>query len=563
MLKLLQDRVYNLCLEVFIPNRRMNIKTINRVYWYSKLILLLFLFCYGCGRLIVESQHSEVQQTTSKSYYELWTEQLTDVVTEKYNGSLVFLLDPSHNKFPYYYLNENQNFNQATYNYISARVMPGPEPNTVQLSQNNGFTNAYVQLMNEITYKLGAENKVILQVHERELYEKSLELVEAYERIFESIDSKQIEVANETLSNYGIVIQTKLDYIFTYIMGYIWTGNNTKNIKPLSFIQIANSKSLTNQFSDIPASGILLFPILSIYLENYRSIELVENALQSNNWYMRQSLNHTQYPNEANQGILTFNPINGKTSEYQPGYYVGMSLAEIRNALNDKNRVIEINFNLNNDIDSNENKPSDDNAKDGLIVTDVSGESINLLELANTGVLTIKITYTGYVYVPFFCSTLNPKGSIGWYYPQAISQAAANINTDRTGYQFGITPYYNLGNLSDGGNFGMLTGALIANVPEVQIRYVGNQSSQLAALHKFSSKVGLWFMNGLINDNFTLKYNSPISNNPVDRTANSKDLTSTTILEISCSPSENLISIPLGLQLANVLLVSVSYPSEM
>src|SRR5437870_3013874 len=71
-----------------------------------------------------------------------------------FTGTLVPIQYPAQGDFEWYFQNASQVFNQGTFDYISANVAPGSASGSAQLSPSGGFPNAYVQLLNKISYAL-------------------------------------------------------------------------------------------------------------------------------------------------------------------------------------------------------------------------------------------------------------------------------------------------------------------------------------------------------------------------------------------------------------------------
>ena len=59
----------------------------------------------------------------------------------------------------------------------------------------------------------------------------------------------------------------------------------------------------------------------------------------------------------------------------------------------------------------------------------------------------------------------------GFYDADPIRQAVKNTGQDVTGFKFLHPSPFNMGDISDGGNFGLLSNLLIANYPTISITY--------------------------------------------------------------------------------------------
>lgn len=487
-----------------------------------------------------------------KHHYAQWLEQLRRAVPEGYNGLLVPVLDTAHSRFPYWFINTDLVFNQYTYEYISARVMPGPVVGTVQLSDGHGFTNAYIQLMNSIAYRLGPAEREALAVLASVMRRQSGELLSSYEKIYGTITSKQIEGAEKTVAGYGgPPIVTKLDYAILYVMGYIWSGRDDRQEPPLTFIEIAGAASLQRLFVNMPASGAQLLSQLGAYLESYRLVQVPNSSAQYNSRALAQSSYNAQNPDEANGGIRTFDPSSGAISEaYEVGYGVGISLAQIRNALNDDKRVIHLSFRFSGTPPQSAKRNRQLLPLDALVqFTAQSGEADGLDALRMSGEGTLSLTYRGFVYVPFTRTDWRPGGSGGWYFSDPIAQAAAG--RPQSGYCFVLEPPYDLGDLDHGGDFGALTGLLIANSPMVTITWGGLDGSQIEVIEQAAA------------GDRPLQLSAMVPSGRASQSAyrctfrrQGSDAASLTFTPASPNP----VTVPDALQMADVLLASVVFP---
>ena len=69
-----------------------------------------------------------------------------------YQVSVELVQFPSQGDFAWWYLSPNQVFNAATFDYVSARVMPSPTPGLVQLTLSGGYPLAYAELLDRMTF---------------------------------------------------------------------------------------------------------------------------------------------------------------------------------------------------------------------------------------------------------------------------------------------------------------------------------------------------------------------------------------------------------------------------
>jgi len=69
-----------------------------------------------------------------------------------YHATVELVQQPSQGGFPWWYRGGNDVFNAATYDWVSARVVPGDAPGLVALSPSGGFPSAYAALLADLTW---------------------------------------------------------------------------------------------------------------------------------------------------------------------------------------------------------------------------------------------------------------------------------------------------------------------------------------------------------------------------------------------------------------------------
>ncbi|MBU2896827.1 hypothetical protein [Vibrio hepatarius] len=506
-------------------------------------------------------------QQVSKEYYQYLLKQFSQVLPGDAEGSAAVLADPLHSRFPYWYLNENLIFNQYTYDYISARVMPGKVEGTVQLSDGNGFSHAYLQVMSAIDFSLSQQTKQQLAEQQKELETLASDLVDVYEYAFNTITPEKITQAHQTVEPYQVMIETKLDYVVQYVVGYQWSGLVAQDKPPLNFTQLADAKSLTQLLPDIPASGAGVLQKLSLYLHSYRLISAVGNGLQYNSGMLNALKNNVQFPTKATGGIRTFNPVDGSESDqFQPGYDIGVSLASITNALNDGNRTIRLTLRTGWKKGMSASKNSVGTIANKIIFVDELGRSTDLNSLTESGQVMVDVVYQGYVYLPILRTSLSAGGQTGWYFSDPIWQAVNNQAQDETGYQFVYRPSFNLGCFNQGGNLATLTGVLIANAPQVTITIDYTGESLPVAFSNGSGQGKLLFEGEVPNNSLGHRnYHYQIAEYDNKEQVKTLILTSGAQL-VSDSPSANntnalQVTVPTALKMADVLLTTFRHPS--
>jgi hypothetical protein len=140
----------------------------------------------------------------------------------------------------------------------------------------------------------------------------------------------------------------------------------------------------------------------------------------------------TSEPTQSNGGILTIDPKTGAVSStYKVGYSIPTPLATIATTLG-------------------------------------AGEPTLRVHLAADQGTTATISYPGYQMVAIQPKAWQQDTAIGWYTSDLLAQALQNCSQEANGYRFTSPPYYNLGPLKSGGNFGRLVSLLISQNPIVE-----------------------------------------------------------------------------------------------
>jgi hypothetical protein len=152
----------------------------------------------------------------------------------------------------------------------------------------------------------------------------------------------------------------------------------------------------------------------------------------------------TSHPTETNGGILTIDPKTGTVSTYKVGYSIPTPLSTIATTLG-------------------AGKPT-------LTVHVPAGQGT-----------TATISYPGYQMVAIQPKAWQQDTAVGWYTSDLLAQALQNSSQEVNGYRFTSKPYYNLGPLKSGGNFGRLVSLLISQNPIVEVSQNPSKTSDRCA----------------------------------------------------------------------------------
>lgn len=331
--------------------------------------------------------------------------------------------------FPWVYQDAQQVFNNSTLAFISARVMPGSLAGSAKLSPAGGFINAYVQVIAKLSYTLNSADQLRVQASSAKAATAAGATVVAYETLFGAITPEAMQTARQACGTEAI--QTDIDYVVTYIMGSVWSGRGAAQLQPLTSATMTSADNLQQLLPLTPPQGEPVVAAAQVYLSMTQESSDIMSRVQSGSWEISRLNQNTGYPGSVNGGMLTADPQTGAVSvNYQPGYSISRTIADINRDLSDPSRVFSATISY----------------------PDASGTLQNY-----------RLEFSGYTYVPIAPDAWQAATGNGWYAAAPIAEATANEAKDVTGYKFVNAPGYNMNNLAMGGNFGRLTGLLICN----------------------------------------------------------------------------------------------------
>ncbi|UQA55475.1 hypothetical protein [Polyangium aurulentum] len=313
-----------------------------------------------------------------------------------YRETITLLQYPSQGDFPWWYYNDNQVFNQGTFDFVSARVLPSGTPGLAMLSPSGGFPNAYIRLLESIAFTLSSQDE-------------------------ESLD-------------------------------------------PAPRDQAAR--------------------------ENRRLAQLRRN---------------TSAPGPRNGGMKTVNPNTGSVlSGYQVGYGIPSAIAQIENALNDEQRILEVTLDVSQPSTNALSARADGRAlvpvASGVTFTPAGGGSYAVSRSPGAGTQSaVKIEYPGHVMVPMGPTAYQQATGAGWFDGDPIAQAHRNGDADVTGFKFVSAPGYDLGALASGGDFGQLRCLLVSRAPRVTSSHRNADTGRFSRSFRGAAKGSLdLFRSGLL-----------------------------------------------------------------
>jgi hypothetical protein len=402
--------------------------------------------------------------TGGEQFYSALQEQAMAAVQDTFKSTLYPVHYPSQGDFKWNWQNGNQVFNDATYQYINALAAPGQVPNTVALSAGGGFANAYVAVLNAMVYSLSSGDQAKLTQAQSNASVQAQTIISDYQNLYGTITPAQMTAAG---------VSTKQDYVISYVMGSQWSGATP----PLSYSAMASARNLKTLLPKAPASSDQVITDVVAYLNLMQPVNGLSDQLQNGAWTLSQLKNNAMNPSVSNGGIQTFDPNSGSVLPgYNDGWGISDSIAAINNDLQNTGRTISIAMSTSqssgNELNVNVQGQAGFSIGSWLEFSTEASGGYDMSKTAGTSTdCSVSITYAGYSMVPAAPAAWQQATNVGFYYADPISQAAVNQGQDVTGFKFLNNPPYQLGPVSSGGNFGLLTNLLISNYPTISITY--------------------------------------------------------------------------------------------
>jgi hypothetical protein len=411
--------------------------------------------------------------TGEEQFYNAIQEKAMAAVKDTLRSQLYPVQYPSQGDFKWNWQNGNQVFNNDTYQYINARVLPGDVPGTVALSPGGGFANAYDTVLSHMVYSLSHADLARLTSAQSNASAQADTIVSDYQNMYGEITDDQLTTAG---------VHTKQDYVIGYVLSTLWSGHTP----PLTYTDMAAARNLRDNLPKAPAGGDQVITDVAAYLYLMQPVLGLQDQQQNAAWVLRTLRANTQGPTATNGGLRTFDPNTGAIlAGYNDGWGIRSSIASITNDLQNTNRAITIGMSISQSSQSELSVHIEGQAGftvgSWLQFSTQAGGSYDMSKAQGSSTdAKVSISYVGYSLVPTAPASWQQAIASGFYFPDPIRQAAANAGQDVTGYQFLNTPPYDLGPVDAGGDFGLLTNLLISNYPTVTITYSNANYSSFA-----------------------------------------------------------------------------------
>jgi hypothetical protein len=279
-------------------------------------------------------------------------------------------------------------------------------------------------------------------------------------------------------------------------MGYLWSGYHAGLIKaPLTaqYMQL-HARNLQGLLISMPSGGSAVLSPVTNYFSAMGPSTGFTSELSFGNWMISQLNNNVASPSATNGGMAVFDPSGLiPPGTFEPALTVTPSVEAIENALDTTTNAITMNIAVT--VNSSTSSTVSINGGAGfdfggpLLSFSTSGSfSYDSSQYVSAGMsYTIAITYPGVTQVTTSPLVFDPSTGDGWFSASPLQQAFANWTLDQarpttapntTGYNFASKP---ASNLVQGGNFGLLTGLLLAQYPTVTVTYTTGNVAQAAS----------------------------------------------------------------------------------
>lgn len=431
--------------------------------------------------------------------------------------------------FPYSYVDQSNPtlMNQSSYNWVNNNLLNNNSP--VQQKPGSYFTNEMIAALSAITYQLSAADQATLNA------------------ALANATAQQTALLTNWLANVGPFPTTPFSKPIDNVMNAIAT---TWATPATTLQQMQNSVNLNMLLNAAPASGQVIMPQISAFLNAVGSSVSLQDAQISNMAYVTQALRALQFPAIANGGILT----NDNSGKYYPGYNFTTPWNSIINGLRDASNAITVSMNVSIanssqyqvDISGGASFAIDFDAFFSLgVSTNANYFHDEIMNSASS--VNVQLTFPGLTMVNFQPTIFNKSTGLGWYFMDPINQALQNAGHDVTGFQFSPNPGIDF---SNNGPFGITQGVAICNYPTVQITVQSSNYQSIQTTFQSQTTTQLSFLGIPLGGATVSTYQNSVSVNA-----------SSSTVTINLTPPPNLVAGTQNSSVGYILGVQTSFPA--
>jgi len=374
--------------------------------------------------------------------------------------------------------------NSLSYNYISGAIAPAPnQPGIYRVGQTGSLANLYQQLVTALQWSFSEADRGALQTAQTQSSAQATTLIQTYAATYGVPTQAQITAAQASVP----WVQTALDYIVLYQVGYIWAG-----IKPnspgLSLQSMQQAESLSNLLPYATPSAQPTIQALVAYLNALGPASRLMDMQSLGNYTIKQ-LKNNQIPSASNGGILLSNPPSGAT--YWPGWSSNTTVSQILQDLNNASQQVTLQFSAQKSSSSSYNVAFSGSAGlswMGDLLNISAGTSFrgDVAQAQGAGsTMNISMVYPGVTVLPLFPAAFqsNSTGTTGWLDEAVIYQAWSNQQAGpnaSSGFSFGAGGVPSGIKLGVDGT-GYLTALVVSGYPTITVNFTQGDYQQFSS----------------------------------------------------------------------------------
>ncbi|HEY0384173.1 MAG TPA: hypothetical protein VGC72_18435 [Candidatus Elarobacter sp.] len=432
----------------------------------------------------------------ASDYFTALQQQITAQLSAQLTGPTYLIDAGSQGDFAYNYVNPlNQMFNQWTYDYMSQRVAQGTQPNSIALQGSGSYEQSYLQLVNQLGFKLDTADAAVLQTALNNAQTEGGDVITTYESAFSPISAANLAAAAAALGiNTQIIPFTDIDFVIDYVLGSAWSAVG-KNVAPLSRKTMANAENLADLLPNMPPDGQPVVALVSQYLGLLGPANQLASQQNYGWWVIGQMKSNLQSGNLATGpgGMQVFDPSNPQSTKFVAAYGISESLDAIQQSLASPSAL-----NMNLAVQQSSSSSSSVSINGGGFfdfgdeILSLSGSAsfqYNMTTGSGAGQsIGISLSYAGLTLVPLAplawsgAASPAPGSTVGWWSPSVFQQAYANFQKGTgapSGFTFVNTPNLNLAALP-AGNFDNLAQLVVSQYPTISVVYTAGNWNQFS-----------------------------------------------------------------------------------
>jgi hypothetical protein len=160
-------------------------------------------------------------------------------------------------------------------------LSPAVVAHSLQLSAAGTFPNACLQALLAMECSMNKDDRKTVHNAQWAASLMAQKIVSDYQETFGAITPEHIATAQSTCGTASLA--NPQDYIVSYVLGYLWSGQQAAQRPPLSLADLAHAKDLESLLHATPPKGAQVVTDVSIYLNILKRISVVLSSQQLGN----------------------------------------------------------------------------------------------------------------------------------------------------------------------------------------------------------------------------------------------------------------------------------------